>query len=121
MKKLLLLFAGAVLLAASSLRAEETPAAVTPFLGTWRCAETTMQFTVDLANGVIRFQAVDTADGEKFGIKDVLLKDGVLRVTQRMPSTNRTTPAEYRSTGKGTLEERSTGDWEGTLIWQRKN
>ena len=121
MMKLLLFVVGAVLLAASSLRAEETPAAVAPFLGTWRCDKTTMQFTVGLANGAISFQAVETADGEKFEIKDVQLKDGVLRVTQRMPSTNRTTQAEYRSTGKDTLEERSTGDWKGTLLWQRKN
>ncbi|MBI2784476.1 MAG: hypothetical protein HYX64_10530 [Gammaproteobacteria bacterium] len=121
MKKLLLLFAGAALLAASGLRAEATPAAAAPFLGTWRCAETTMQFTVGLVNGVISFQAVDTADGEKFEIKNVQLKDGVLSVTQRMPSTNRTTQAKYRSTGKDTLEERSTGDWEGTLLWHRKN
>lgn len=109
------------MLAAFSLRAAETPAAVAPFLGTWRCDKTTMQFTVGLANGVISFQAVDTGDGEKFEITDVQLKDGVLRATQRMPSTNRTTRAEYRSTGKDTLEERSTGDWKGTLLWQRKN
>lgn len=117
----MLLLVGTALLAAFNLRAAETPAAVAPFLGTWRCDKTTMQFTVGLANGVISFQAMDTADGEKFEIKDVQLKDGVLRVTQRMPSTNRITHAEYRSTGRDTLEERSTGGWEGTLLWQRKN
>lgn len=95
-------------------------AAVAPFLGTWRSAETTMQFTVGLVQGTISFQAVDTADGEKFEITDLQLKDGVLSVTQRMPSTNRTTPAKYRRTGRDTLEERSTGDWVGTLLWQRK-
>ncbi len=121
MKKLMLLFVGAALLTASSLRAEETPAAVAPFLGTWRCDKTTMQITVSLVNGVIGFEAVDTGDGEKFEIMDVQLKDGVLRATQRMPSTKRTTHAEYRSTGQDTLEERSTGDWVGTLLWQRKN
>jgi len=121
MKKLFLLIIGTALLTASSLRAEVTPAALAPFLGTWRCDKTTMQFTVGLANGVIKFQAVDTGDGEKFEITDVLLKDGVLRVTQRMPSTNRTTHAEYRSTSNGTLEENSTGDWKGTLLWQRKS
>ena len=31
------------------------------------------------------------------------------------------TPAEYRGTGKDTLEERSTGDWAGILLWQRKS
>jgi len=71
-------------------------------------------------DGAVNFQAVDTADGEKFEISNVRLKDGVLRVTQRMPSTNRTTHAEYRCTGPGTLEERSTGDWEGILLWHRK-
>jgi hypothetical protein len=120
MKKLLLLLVGAVLLAASGLRAEVTPAAVAPFLGTWRCDRTTMQFTVGVNNGTITFQAVDTGDGEKFEITNVQLKDGVLRATQRMPSTNRTTQAEYRSTGKDTLEENSTGDWKGTLLWHRK-
>lgn len=120
MKKLLLLFAGTAMLAAFSLRAAETPAAVAPFLGTWRCDKTSMQFTVGFSKDNLSFQAVDTSDGEKFEIKDVQLKEGVLRVTQRMPSTNRTTHAEYRSTGKGTLEERSTGDWEGILLWQRK-
>lgn len=121
MKKLPLLFVGAMLLATLSLRAEVTPAAIAPFLGTWRSAETTMQFTVGLVQGAISYQAVDTADGEKFEIRDVQLKDGVLRATQRMPSTNRTTHAEYRSTGKDTLEERSTGDWAGILLWQRKS
>lgn len=120
MKKLQLLFVGAVLLVTLSLRAAETPAPVAPFLGTWRCAKTTTQFTVSLVNGAISYQAVDTADGEKFEITGVQLKDGVLRATQRMPSTNHTTHAEYRSTGKDTLEERSTGDWIGTLLWQRR-
>lgn len=119
-KKLLLLTAGVALLAAASVGAGETPADVAPFLGTWRCADTTMQFTVSLTDGAINFQAVDTADGEKFEISNVRLKEGVLRVTKRMPSTNRTTHAEYRSTGKDTLEERSSGDWVGILLWRRK-
>ena len=121
MKKLMLLCVGAVILATASLPAAESSAAITPFLGTWRCEKTTMQFTVGLVKGIISFEAMDTSDGEKFEIKNVQLKDGVLSVTQRMPSTNRTTTAAYRSTGQGTLEERSTGDWTGTLLWFRKN
>ncbi len=120
MKKLFFLFIGALLLTASGLRADVTPTAIAPFLGTWRCDKTSMQFTVGLANGAVTFQAVDTGDGEKFEIKDVQLKDGILRATQRLPSTNRTTIAEYRSTGHDMLEENSAGDWKGTLLWRRK-
>lgn len=121
MKRLLLLLAGAALLTTTALRAEVTPADAAPFLGTWRSDSTSQQFTVSLVQGAISFSSFDTSDGEKFEITDTHLKDGVLRVTQRMPSTDRTTHSEFRSTGKDRLEEHYHGStWKGTMIWQRK-
>jgi len=90
------------------------------FCGTWSCSETTARYRIAKTNGAFTIHAWDAKDGEEFEVTDTHYADGILYATFRLPSEDHVTHSRIELTGQHTLEERCTGDWTGTLTWERE-
>jgi hypothetical protein len=105
---------------AASARAEPVLRDFDPrFVGRWRIERWGVSYEIRVVDGELVVTAEDYVHGEAFEVSNVSWRPPELRVTFRMPSTAHATHSVLRVLDGDRIEDRYTGDAEGTDIWQR--